>query len=82
MNKFLNKREINKRIVAVRSSTPPWGRRMAYTIKHDIPDEEIVCQVQTLEIAGCIVQALRARQEVKLAEHLLAKHVAKKGKGK
>jgi hypothetical protein len=74
MNKFLNKREIHRRIVAV--SLPH-----AFRIRHDIPGETIICEVPTLEIAGCIVQALRARQEIKLAEHLLSKHI-QKGKGK
>jgi hypothetical protein len=74
MNKFLNKREINKRIVAVAAPG-------CFKVKHDIPDERIVCVVPTLEIAGCIVSALRTRQEIKLAEQLLAKHL-QKGKGK
>lgn len=74
MNKFLNKREINKRIVAV-------GMPGGFKVKHDIPGEAIVCEVPTLEIAGCIVHALRGRQEVRLAHNLLAKHL-QKGKGK
>lgn len=77
MDKFLNKREINRRIVAV--AIP---RTNGFSVKHDIPDESIICSVPSLEIAGCIVQALRERQQVKLAHHLLAKHVQKKGKGK
>jgi len=72
MDKFLNKREINKRIIAV-------AQRDTFVVKHDIPDEFIVCVVPTLEIAGCIVQALRTRQQVKLAQHLLSKHLTKKG---
>jgi len=76
MNKFLNKREINRRIIAVARD------RTSFKVKHDIPGEAIVCEVPSLAIAGCIVKALRERQEVKLAGHLLAKHIKKKGKGK
>ena len=75
MNTFLNRREINRRIIAV-------ARPHGFKVKHDIPGEAIVCEVPTLSLAGCIVKALRARQEVKLAEHLLSKHIEKKGKGK
>lgn len=72
MEKFLNRREINKCIVA----TPARGR-VGYNVKHDIVGEEIDCWVPTLEIAGCIVKALRERQKIKLAQHLLAKHMRK-----
>lgn len=77
MQKFLNKREINKRIIAV--AIPATA---GFKVKHDIPFEAIVCEVPSLEIAGCIVKALRQRQEIKLAQHLLGKHMEKKGKGK
>ena len=76
MEKFINRRELRKRIVAVPATN---GH---FAIKHDIPGEEIVCQVPTLELAGCIVKALRDRQEVKIAERLLAKHMVRKGRGK
>lgn len=71
MDKFINKAEIRKRIVA-RAGTDH------YVVKHDIPGEAIICNVPTLELAACIVAALRVRQESKLALHILAKkHVAK-----
>jgi len=70
---LLNKRELHKRIVATLLSNG------FYTIKHDIPGEHIICEVPTLEMAGCIVAALRERQVSKLALHLLAKkHTATK----
>ena len=63
-------------------------RREGYVVKHSIPGEAIVCEVPTLEIAGCIVKALRERQYLKHAAEVLARHMAKnerrarKGKGK
>jgi hypothetical protein len=73
MDKLINRRELHKRIVAV-----PKPVTDGYIVKHDIPGEAIVCEVPTLEIAGCIVAALRDRQLSKLALHLLAKKHVKK----
>lgn len=75
MNRFLNKREINKRIVAYPISNNP----LTYGIKHDIPGEKFDCEeIPSLEIAGCIVKALRERQALKLAAALLANHMRRK----
>lgn len=63
-------REMRKRIVAV-----SLGANRGFAVRHDIPGEQIVCEVPTLEIAGCIVRALRERCAVRLAEQLLARHV-------
>ena len=70
---LISKRELHKRIVAVPV------HHNGFTVKHDIPGEACVIQVPTLEIAGCIVKALRERQVSKIALHLLAKkHTTKK----
>jgi len=72
---LISKRDLHKRIVAV---VDPQG---GYKIKHDIPGEAIICNVPTLEIAGCIVKALRERQISRIALHILAvKHTTKRRK--
>jgi len=73
---LINKRDLHKRIVAVPDLH---SRDMGYRIKHDIPGEQVHCWVSSLEIAGCIVKALRERQISRIALHLLAKkHTAPK----
>jgi hypothetical protein len=72
----MNQRDIKRLIVAVPLRTG------GYKVRHDVVGEAIVCEVATLELAGCIVRALRDRQEVKAATRRLALHMAKKGKGK
>jgi hypothetical protein len=71
----MNQKDIRKFIIA----SP---RRDGFVVKHNIPGEAIVCEVPTLEIAGCIVKALRERQHLKQSILLLAKHMAKKSKVK
>jgi hypothetical protein len=72
----MNQRDMKRLIVAVPL------RSGGYKVRHDIVGEAIVCEVPTLEIAGCIVKALRERQAIKAAIRLLARHMLKKGKGK
>lgn len=79
ITRFLNKRAITKAIHASRPTRSDMRgqTRDGYVVHHDIPGEAIVCEVPTLEIAGCIVNALRQRQEMKLAIALLARHRAR-----
>ena len=68
VDRLLNQREIRKHVVAVRTS------HGGYVVKHDIVGEAIVCEVPTLEMAGCIVKALRERLMIKIAAALLQRH--------
>lgn len=74
-DKFINRRELKKRIIVV---ALPKGR--GYQVKHDIPGEQIVCEVPSLELGATIVKALRERQELLIAKRLLAEHMQKKGR--
>lgn len=65
---FLNKRSITKAICAQAKTNG------GFVVRHDIKGEAIVCEVPTLEIAGCIVRALRERAMLRLAADILRRH--------